>query len=806
MRSRSYTYHFTSCLLSACLLLSGCVLTMEDYTLLPEEERGVGRPYTYEDSLVTCTYEFQSGVLPLTSEALAYIVGAEDSTVYFYGHTPEKWLPKAGTYVSAGNSRLFPYGLGHRVLEVKRWNDMYAVRLTRASIDEIFKQLDIKMRLDGYSVPGLFLDEDVPDTLYDEDGNVLKVIPPDPSAPDRAPSAHGLRPLTRADMENTSLELSPDGHTVFDWSYVDAVQNPSTRVGEEVKDTSYTVHRNLEVAYSHPKYGDLKLVFDYENKTRKIIRSYYEENTQAKTSKQWSQDESTENTTFTAGIEYEKGLDPLGLPAPRDMDASLLKKMREKLKLCKLMKIGPAGYSPKIQSITIPFTIGVVPCAFIIKFDAQLSVTVGGYASFTSTETQEVWRTTVVKNGDKEVKTKELINKGNQSSQVAVVGSAGVSFNVRVAVGAMVGIRGTGVGFDVGMGHKMEFKLTGESESISSRTEVLGDSKVTVKCGLYFDFEAFLDFAGNNIWNGRYQPDGWEWWYVDYSDSYYPAINTKKTNGTYNYVYDLDMKGTVKHKRKLCFSQLWRGWFQKEGIVRPVLRAYKGTLEDYDYTDLKPVDSSKGKQENYVAEKDVVYEFEYESAPEEEIHFVPALYVEEEEKTYELRTMQTVTGLRHGDPVVVHIEAYQESVDEAKDTWEYISGEMYDTYRIADVLRVECTQKLWEVGVYLDLVDSHNRQQFKNLKVSMLKANDVDGPIQAADYKFRLHFSIPSSGRQRSVFGVPIYPIITIRPYAVIYKGDGLGTEEVKYSSKQFNLKFPYTTSHNYRGALEVTH
>jgi hypothetical protein len=168
--------------------------------------------------------------------------------------------------------------------------------------------------------------------------------------------------------------------------------------------------------------------------------------------------------------------------------------------------------------------------------------------------------------------------------------------------------------------------------------------------------------------------------------------------------------------------------------------------------------------------------------------------------------MQTVTGLRHGDPVVVHIEAYQESVDEVKDTWEYISGEMYDTYRIADVLRVECTQKLWEVGVYLDLVDSHNRQQFKNLKVSMLKANDVDGPIQAADYKFRLHFSIPSSGRQRSVFGVPLYPIITIRPYAVIYKGDGLGTEEVKYSSKQFNLKFPYTTSHNYRGALEVTH
>ena len=804
MKSNRYFPHHVWLILLLMATLTSCVLTMEDYTLVPEDERGVGRPYTYEDSLVRCTYEFNPGVLPFTDEALNYVIGVQDSTLYIADNIPEKWVPKAGGYISAGNSRTFPYGLGHRVLEVKRANGMYAVKLGRATVDEIFKELDIKMSLNEYQVPEYFVDEYVPDTLFDDDGNVVDVLPFDPN--DDTPD-HGLRHFTRADAEATSMELAPGGHGIIDWRYVDAAQDAKagvTRAQPEVKDTTAVIEHKFEL--NAPELGYSNQV-ETREENRHIITSYYEENTKKQTSKQWSQEKLIRRVTFKAGVQFSADAnigDVLGDKMVY-LTPDNLKKYCDYVREVKLGKYGKARrsvFSPKLQTLAIPFMVGPVPCAFVIRFDVSLAVTLGGFVNITQTQTSDVWRTTVVTEGKKETKTKERISKGEESMKVSFIGSGGMELTLRAGVGVMVGVRNTGVGADIGLGFKGEIKYEVEPVIYSSRTEGLTDARVTSKASFVVDWEPFVDFMGENIWNGRHTL--FEKTFLDVALHFTPCINPKKTNGTYTYSYDKDMKGTVHHRRKLCFSRLWSGWFEPSGVKRPVMRVYRGDIEDYDYVDLVPVNSSEGKKQDYTLKTDVVYEYEYDSPEGVELHFVPSIYCEDNQKTYELRYEQVEAGKQQGDPVVIHLEAYQESVNEAKDTREDINGVLYDTYHIADVMRVECTQRLWEVGVYVDLVDTKNVQQFKKLKVSLLKANDVDGPIRAADYKFRLNFSIPASGRQRSVVGVPIYPIITLRPYAIIYKGEGLGTEEMKYSTKQFNLKYPYTTSYNYRGAIDV--
>ncbi|MBQ7495118.1 MAG: hypothetical protein IJT75_05085 [Bacteroidaceae bacterium] len=781
---------------------------MDDYTQVPEDEQGVGAPYTYSDSLVTCTYEFNPGVLPLPSDALPYVAGAQDSTIFFLDNIPEKWLPKAGGYVSAGNSRLFPRGLGHRVLSVSHANGMYAVTLTPATVDDIFKELDIKMTLGEYQVPDYFIDEDVSDTLYDDDGNVVDVIQPSAEARSNLPTHRGLRSFTRAAVEDDRFELAPDGHSVIDWRYVDAAmqtRGSDTRAEPEVKDTTAVIEHKFE--------GTIGLVtFSYEHReeNQQVITSYYEENTKKKTSTQWSQSANKKTTTVKGGIQANIGLDPAEFGDVTVEEISGRKdrwaRICNELKNTKKLKARKVSFNPKLHNIEIPFTIGPVPCAFVIKFEASISLTVGAFVNFEQQSTSSVWRTTIVRNGKKETKSKKLISEGEESFTASFIGSGGTEFNLRVAVGVMVGIRGSGVGVDFGLGLKGGTKFEWEPTVYSSYTEGVSDTRVTLEMSVYGDVEPFLDLFGENVWNGR--ATLFEKKFVDKAGHFAPIVDTKKTNGTHSYIYDNAQNATVHHRRKLCFTQLWQGWFEKKGTIRPVLRVYKGDYEDYDYDELKPVNSSAGKRDEYTATPKVVYEFEYDSKPGEVLHFVPALHVEDEEKTYELRYMEVSMGEEANDPVVLHMDAYQESVDEDNDYWQDRSWEWFDTYRITDVVRLENVSKIAEVGVYVSLQDARGVQQFKNLKVKLLESTNYDIPIRDGDYKFHLKLSIPASGRWHYMFpqteSMPIYPVITLRPYAIIWRGAERGDEEEKYSSKQFNLKYPYTNTHNYGNAIDV--
>ncbi len=789
--------------------LSSCVLTMEDYTLIPEDERGIGQPYTYSDSLVTCTYEFNPGVTPLTDEAINYVVGAQDSTIFFLDNLPEKWLPKVGGYVSAGNSRKFPYGLGHRVTNVQHANGMYAVTLTQATPDDIFKELDIKASLDAYEVPGYYIEEETPDTLFDENGNVLQIFYPDTTASNEAAVRRGLHRFTRADAESTTLELDPSGNGLIDWRYVDSGNNPQkpdTRVEKQKVHQSVIEH---DFSFSMP--GNIGLSFNYKQESTNTITSWYEENKKKKTSTQWSQNEVVETTTLTGGLQLEGGVDAADFfkKTPMDIPSETWYKICEKTRHLKVHP-GTMVFKPQLHNITIPFLIGPVPFAFVVRFDASLNLVAGGTITYEATTTSDVWRTTVTTtDGERKEKTK-LIKKGHSdNAKTSFTGHGGVELSLRVAVGVMCGIRGNGVGLDIGAGLKSSFKFESEVNPISSLTESMNEARIVLEASWVFDAEAFVDLFGNNVWNGRYTIKTVK--FLDKSTYFSPRIDHQWTNGSHRYIYDSDKKATVHHVRNLCFSQLWTGVFAPGGNIRPVMRVYKGPLENYDYTELKPVKSSKGtaKDGQYQVTPKVDYKFEYDADPTDELHFVPALYCEANGKTYEMRKETVSAGEQQGDPIVEHIEAYQESVNEDKDWTEDRNGTPYDTYHIADVVRLERTQNIWEAGVYIDLVDSNGKVRFRKLKQKMLEANDIDGLLQPGDYKFRFYFSIPASGRWHYVFeqleSMPVYPILTIAPYTVIYRGPDVGTEEVKYRSRQIYLRYPYKTNHNYRSAIEVT-
>ena len=145
--------------------LSGCTLSMEDYVIEEEMSRGFDEPYTETTDVGTFTYQYQEGVRPITKKVLDYVLGVEsDSIVYYVENCPSEWLPKVGGYVSCGCSRKIPNGLCNRVLSVEHQDGHYKVVTTKATTDDVFKQLDIELDFE-YQAPNL-TDSTLTDSLH----------------------------------------------------------------------------------------------------------------------------------------------------------------------------------------------------------------------------------------------------------------------------------------------------------------------------------------------------------------------------------------------------------------------------------------------------------------------------------------------------------------------------------------------------------------------------------------------------------------------------------------------------------------
>lgn len=110
---------------------------------MPEEEKGVGEPYTIKTDIAEVTYQYNEGVKPITENVMKYFAGVESDTIlYFTDNCPKQWLPEVGGYVMIGCNTEFPIGYAGRVLQRSDTNGMVRLVTTFANSNDIFKDIE----------------------------------------------------------------------------------------------------------------------------------------------------------------------------------------------------------------------------------------------------------------------------------------------------------------------------------------------------------------------------------------------------------------------------------------------------------------------------------------------------------------------------------------------------------------------------------------------------------------------------------------------------------------------------------------
>ena len=818
MRSKLYIIRYTLYILLSTILTTGCVLTMEDYTKIPEEERGVGQPYTYKDSLVTCTYEFREGVVPITDRWFPYVLGVVDSTVYISDNIPEDWLPKPGEYVSAGCSRTFPLGLCHRVQSMNRQSGMFAMTLTGATTDEVFKELDIVVDLDSYTLPGMDL------------------------TPDTTGQPNQIRRFTRGGEEDPHISVLPTGEIV-DFRFVDAAMDtpehkylkPRTR-GENnyitdgdhsVTDTDEDVdpvHWGCEFEFD-PQYLAAKMGKNFPNLKPKLALSvdknvhvvaHKDEWKSEKKSSEWN--EKTVTTKWTAKVSLSYDLDKLGKSKP-NMKKEDWRDVQRMLSYLKLQN--PPKLRPKISTLLDPFyitfTVGAVPCSIRICFEINPTATLTGFGEFTLTINDEVKRVTSVRDGDYVNQFKTIIRDASSELSVEGGGSLEIGMEERISLGFCIGGKIGAVGFDVGGGSSQTFSIDYLTGQAKGTTDLMVDT-VYDQSGIHFnvnnfvDFEIFLDWLGQPVASHRIRPEHLKW--TPYTQHWYflPVLDTKATNSTYNFDYSDPKNPVVHHTQKIVFSEGYMFGYGDDDVF-PVLLVYKKRLESNpeviapdNYTGKK----SRNADGYYPLEPKKTYNFKYDSDPrlEREIWFAPALR-HKDGSIEEYRKMNRKWGGKDSkEGLVKHLELYQKSTNEKEDTKKLFDKD-WDFYHMDDIIEVTSVPAdYFKVGYIINVVDAKNRNVIKKSDVDVMghgMSTLAENVVKAGTYKVSFDVGFPSDGRgpvTNPLFpSIKAYPILTVQPYYRYF--DDAKQQEVKVMSdeKCISLKFPYTSDYSYKKA-----
>lgn len=817
MRSKLYIIRYTLFILLTTILTTGCVLTMEDYTLIPEEERGVGQPYTYEDSLVTCTYQYREGVKPVTQDWLSYVMGVQDSTIYVSDNIPEGWLPQVGGHLSAGMSRTFPLGLCHRVISMERKNGLIAITLTEATVDDVFAELNAVVNFENYHLPNIEVSNDSTDTPN-------KIIR-----------------ITRGGVEDPHFFVGADGN-IYDFTFIDEASNsperkylrPRTRIDSFVdgdhsvtdtttQDEGYKFHYKFDPS-KFPSVTEsgltIKPTLEVDTKKTIAISIHKEEWKNLKKSEEWQETWVSTTIDIKANVIAEQDIFG-GKKVRNAVDNGLwLKAMEFARKVAKKGFKDPWVADPK----TLYIGLGTLPLAIRLHISSQLTVSLGLFGNVTIVDTEKVERITTQRRDNFVTQTKELKRNASRKVSGCFGGKAEFGAEARIGVGVLVGKLGSGVGVDVGVGLEL-------STSFDCMTNTVGDvgydypvDSVYNKSGAHFsltgfvDFEVFADFAGKPLVGGRVQPDALRWtlkeehWYI------FPQIDNKLTTGTYKYDYSDRDNPKVKHTRKLVFKKGF-GWSSFEDDVYPVYMLYKKSLmfkptmlEPYSYTGKKPKESNL-----YPFEVDQTYYFNCETNPlkDNNIWFVPALKYKsgriEEYRNYMVKWGGTDFA-DNGAGIIKHIELYQYSSNEKDDT-KHLFDKDWDFYHIEDILEITSVpQEYLKVGYIIDVVDAKNRNVIKKSDVYVMGHTLQSTGTQVVKpgiYKVYFDIGIPSDGRgpaTNPLFpSLKAYPILTVQPYYEFYDvGEGK-YKKVTCKEKCISLKFPYTTDYSYKKANFTT-
>lgn len=827
MRSKIYIIRYTLFILLTTILTTGCVLTMEDYTKIPEEERGVGKPYTYEDSLVSCTYEFREGVVPITDRWFPYVLGTQDSTVYISDNIPEDWLPKPGEYVSAGCSRTFPLGLCHRVQSMNRQSGMFAMTLTGATTDEVFKELDIVVDLDSYTLPGMDL------------------------TPDTTDQPSKIRRFTRGGMEDPHIEVLPTGE-IIDFRYVDAAMEsperkylrPRTRAGNDyttdgdhsITDTDEDVdpvHWGCEFEFD-PSFLSIlwskaanlkgikpKLTFSIDKTVH--VTAHKEEWKSQKKSEEWNQ--KTVKKTFSVKGTLSAELDEIastiknkGRIGVSKADLRAIQEVVDVIvKVHDKPKLVPKLLSKALSPFYITFTVGCVPCSIRISFEIEPSVVLACFGELTYTATEPEIKTTSIRNGDNVIQTKETIREGTSEWGAQGGGSLELSLEERISVGFCVGGKLGAVGFDVGAGSNQSLTFDLLSGPAKGTTDRYIDT-VYNKSGMHFtvtnfiDFEVFMDWLGQPVATKRIRPEHLKWTPITKHKYFYPVLDNKRTNGTYKYDYSDPGNPVVHHNQKIVFAS-GNVFDCDNDDVFPVLLVYKKRLDSNpevitprDYTGLK----SKNADGCYPLEVDMVYYYDYDSDPrlEREIWFAPALLYKDG-RIEEYRAMNRKWGGKDNkEGLVKHLELYQKSSNEKDDTKNLFDKD-WDFYHLDDIIEVTSVPAdYFKVGYIINVVDAKNRNVIKKSDVDVMghgMSTLAENVVKAGTYKVSFDIGFPSDGRgpaTNPLFpSLKAYPILSVQPYYRYF--DDAKQQEVKVMSqeKSIKLQYPYTTDYSYKKA-----
>lgn len=577
--------------------LGSCTLSMEEWAV-PEEEKGFDEPETVDFEYGTMTYQYKEGVRSITENVQKYIIRYEyegDNTiVYFMDNTPKDWLPQTGNLVSAMCTPTLPFGLNHRVTDVKNIGGMYRVECEPATREEVYE--DLVFQFDGdYEIPGVAVYDSLtldslgidPNDLIIEDLSLLE-------------EHYGEQAMTRAGIhspirwrETPALKKLREAGIVSAGA-TRADDDPKQTEDEKKKEIDINLD-NLNLKFSFGKGFYLSLGGDF-NKTDTEHVWYYE-NKKDDYRKQVTTSSST--TTFNLYVRMAKERDPEKKPSPKNMTVRELEDLKNMMKSLK-EKIKSLPDKEKRQKNPLSFVnihvpIGTTGFFLVIKFEGGIDYEGGltGHVKFTShdpvIETTYIYdkgkETSIPDRNDPDAEKKATKKKGYTTlDEIDIAGDFLGEVWIRAAVGVELGTKlglGCDVGFKAALGAKLKYNFWQYEQSKTIQIPNAADGFEAYLSG-ELAATAYFSPLGKNLFEAKLV-----FWHPYYRLLNVPFSPLVDMNNVHNTVETIDDKRSFHMDYR--FKYIWdpiHPLMKFSHTLIPRLRVYHGNYNSI-YKDFK---------------------------------------------------------------------------------------------------------------------------------------------------------------------------------------------------------------------------
>lgn len=625
---------YISYLVFIILGLGSCTLSMEDWAV-PEEQKGFEEAETVENEFGSVTYQFKDGVRSITENIQEYIVEVEDdSIIYFMDNTPSEWLPRVGDKVSAMCTPVIPFGLNHKVIDVRNVGGMYKVTCTSVSRDDIFEQLDIDL---DYEVAT----PDVPmyDSLYLDSLGIKgeDLVIEDLSLLE---DYYGTEAMAKANKPRRAYKKNAI------WKKTRAALGIENEIlatrGEKASDS--VMHWRLPAFTYNQKSTGLKFSLSGELEKHSVQRVQYIEKKEEDYKKQVTWDTSYDIWKISASV--SKG--PKLFKAHEDQTLHDLKELKQALK-----NLAPSkpNKTTRVAGGKILWPIPGMPAiSLTISIEGNISlegaICMDGTIKHYHPKTESSYE---YKNGEKIYHPTTTLREGWVTpDEYRAYGALTLSAQARAAVG--IEITGTGIGGDIGVG--ITAKLTAKSPVLDAQQLIDNETSTLVTDNPYITLESFF-FLDASIY---FSPGGLNIFKASetlikktlFKETLYPLPKVDKNNTSFSYKIEENDAGTTQNRYTVWveFSRLWMLGLPSERCY-PRLKLYYG-----DYGNDKDGQSSYVlKESEYLNnERNVQTETPYKFSCYEDfgkydkIICVPCIYDAEHHHYYEFRESALTFG------------------------------------------------------------------------------------------------------------------------------------------------------------------